>query len=203
MGWLWYVGTLVPVIGLVQIGSHALADRYTYVPLIGIFLMLVWGVAEVVVGRRWRWILSMGVLAGCLGCSWIQVRYWRNSIVLFERTLAVTENNSLAHNNLGSAFFRAGRVGEALAQYEEALRLRPGFPEAHNNMGIALFQRNQVPEAIGHLERVLQLEPGDASAHFNLGKGFLQLGRRRKPWDIWNRCCGSNPRMSKRTTTWR
>ena len=178
VGWLWYVGTLVPVIGLVQIGSHALADRYTYVPLIGIFVMAVWGVGEGVAEGRWRWgWVSFWVLAGCLGCSWVQVRYWRNSIVLFEHTLAVTKGNALAHNNLGSALFQAGRVGEAVGHYEEALRLKPDFPEAHNNMGIALFQQNQVPEAIGHLEQVLQLEPGDADAHYNLGKGLLQLGR--------------------------
>jgi tetratricopeptide (TPR) repeat protein len=173
VGWLWYLGTLVPVIGLVQVGRQAMADRFTYVPFIGLFIALVWGAAFL--AARWRalrFLLPVGagvVLSALAVCTWAQVGYWRDSITLYEHTLQVTRRNPLIQYNLGLALFSQGRLAEAMAHYAEALRLKPGSAEAHNNLGLALFSQGKLTEAMAHYTEALRLKPDFAEAHNNLG----------------------------------
>jgi Flp pilus assembly protein TadD len=173
VGWLWYLGTLVPVIGLVQVGVQAMADRYTYVPLIGLFIAVAWGAGE---GRA-RWRLSpatVAIVAGivvlsCLPATTLQLRYWRTSVALFERTLAVTRHNLTAHNNLGIALAAAGRGEEAIAQYCEILRLNTNDVRAHYNLSLELINQGRLTQAVAQLREVIRLQPDSAPAHNNLG----------------------------------
>jgi len=181
VGWLWFGVTLLPVIGLVRVGAALVADRFTYIPLIGLFLLVVWGMAEFMAG--WRFgkgaatLLSVGTLIGCLGCTWFQLKHWQNSITLFEHALAVTANNDLAHGNLGIALFQQGKMAEAIGQYEAALRLKPGDAKMHNNLAVALYRLGKVPEAMGHYEQALRLQLDYPMAHCNLGNALLQRGQ--------------------------
>jgi tetratricopeptide (TPR) repeat protein len=173
VGWLWYVGTLVPVIGLVQVGMQAMADRYTYLPIIGLFIIIAWGASELF--GRWRLQkivlgISAGiVLAVLLICTRVQVRYWHNDFTLYGHTLAVTRNNYTIHYNLGVALKSKGRVDEAISHYRKALQFKPNYADVHNNLGVALKSKGEVDEAISHYRKALQFEPGHASAHYNLG----------------------------------
>jgi len=180
VGWLWYLGTLVPVIGLVQVGSQSMADRYTYIPLIGLFLMIAWGVPEL--AARWKhkkiWLagLAMLTILPLMVATWQQVRYWQNSITLFEHTLEVTANNYLAHNALGVSLDKR-RLDEAMEHYLKALRIKSDYMEAHNNLGIALEIQGRSDEAIRHFQEALRVKPDDMKAHYNLGNILLKQGQ--------------------------
>ncbi|MDB4285648.1 tetratricopeptide repeat protein, partial [bacterium] len=173
VGWLWYVGSLVPVIGLIQVGQQAMADRYTYIPLIGIFIVIAWGIPELV--ERWRhkkiWLatLSIVLFSIMLVSTHRQVKYWENNITLYSHTLEVTSGNTLPHNNLGIALFSKGQYDEAIEHYREALRIKPDFEPAHNNLGNALFVKGQFDDAIKHYREALRLNPDSFDAHNNLG----------------------------------
>jgi Flp pilus assembly protein TadD len=179
-GWLWYLGTLVPVIGIVQVGSQALADRYTYVPLIGLFIVMAWGLPDML--ARWPHrraalaTLTAGFLVALMIYSLLQVGYWQNSSTLFRHTLDVTTNNWLAHNNLGLALASDGDSAGALAQYRQSLRIHPKHAQAHNNLGIALAQHKSPREAVIHFETALHLKPDFADAHYNLGLLLMNNG---------------------------
>lgn len=182
VGWFWYGVTLLPALGLIQIGGHARADRYTYLPLIGIFIALVWGV--VALTRRWRTrtialsVLTAAALAACLVVSWRQTGYWRDSVTLLEHALSVTPENGLARNNLGTAFAERGQMAEAIAQWEEAVKLMPDYAEARNNLGAALGRLGQHEAALEQLTAAVRLKPGYAEAHCNLGDLLTLLSRR-------------------------
>jgi tetratricopeptide (TPR) repeat protein len=180
VGWLWYLGTLVPVIGLVQVGSQAMADRFTYVPLIGLFIMIAWGVPELLKGWRYRriaYVISTSVvLSAFMTCTWLQGRHWQNSITLFTHTLKVTADNWLAHNNLGVALYGQGRPEEAIKHYSEALRIRPDYADAHYNLGIALAKQARLEDAIMHYSEALRIKPDHASAHNSLGHALFRKG---------------------------
>jgi tetratricopeptide (TPR) repeat protein len=180
-GWFWYLGTLVPVIGVVQIGAQAHADRYTYLPSVGIFLMVSWGLAEVA-ERHPRAKALIAVLASvstvaCLAATSRQLDYWRNTRALFGHALEVTSGNYIAHNGLGDALRSEGRVREALAQYEAALRLRPWYEPTHVHLSQALLADGHPEAAIREAERALALNPGDPDAYVNLGAALLRLDR--------------------------
>ena len=144
VGWLWYLGTLVPVIGLVQVGLQSMADRYTYIPLTGIFIIIAWGIPDLI--AKWRYkkiglfITTTTLISILMICTWSQVGCWRNSITLFSHAINVTENNSVAHNNLGSAFADQGKASETIKHYAEALRIDPMYADAHYNLGNAFTQ---------------------------------------------------------------
>lgn len=180
VGWLWYLGTLVPVIGLVQVGSQSMADRYTYIPLVGLFIIIVWGVPELATrrARKKLWLPTLATLSIILlmVVAWKQVRYWQNSITLFEHTLEVTANNYLAHNALGVALGNS-RLDEAKEHYLKALRINPDYMEAHNNLGIALEMQGLRDEAISHFLEALRIKPNDMKAHYNLGNILLKQGQ--------------------------
>jgi hypothetical protein len=181
VGWLWYLGTLVPVIGLVQVGAQALADRYTYVPLLGLFLIFSWGLNEVV--ERWPRVKGLAVataallLVGCLGRTWQQTHTWRDSMPLWEHTLEVTSGNYLAHNNLGSILLDRGQTEEAARHLEAAVTLRPGFSKAHYNLGLAYLRLGRFGEAVPHFSAVLRMQDQDFEAHSHLGQALLRHGQ--------------------------
>jgi tetratricopeptide (TPR) repeat protein len=181
MGWLWFCGTLVPVIGLVQVGGQAMADRYTYIPSLGVLILTIWGAYELT--RPWQHRMIMLSVAGgaaivlCLGLTRQQLGYWQDSETLFRHALAVTENNYLAYNNLGVALDKQDQTDEAIRQYQEAIRLKPGYAEAHNNLGVVLDKQDQTDEAIRQYQEAIRLEPDYANAHNNLGFALDQKGQ--------------------------
>ena len=179
-GWLWYLGTLVPAIGLVQVGTQAMADRYTYVPMIGLSIIVAWGTSDLL--GRWQkcWLAPPATLLVMLACALsarAQVETWSSSTALWEHALAVTTNNYAAHAFLGNALTRQGRLDEAIQHYTEALRIRPDYPEAHNNLGPALAGQGNLEEAIAHFSEAVRLRPGYADAHSNLGVALAMQGK--------------------------
>jgi tetratricopeptide (TPR) repeat protein len=181
-GWLWYLGTLVPVVGLIQVGVvQGMADRYTYIPLVGLFLSLCWSVPCRALDRRFMkvavCVVAGIVLAACAVLARLQVGYWKNPETLFRYALKVTRNNWVAHNSLGVALERAGRVEDAVTHYEQALRIRPDYADAHYNLGVALEQTGKPAEAIGQYERALRIKSGDEETRYHLGIALEQVGR--------------------------
>jgi tetratricopeptide (TPR) repeat protein len=181
VGWFWYLIGLLPVIGLLQIGSHAFADRYTYIPLIGVFMALAWGADAWTAGRPLRRLpVTAASLMAVIALSLIsvqQVGFWRDAETLFRQAVGVTQNNYLAHNNLGAALSRQGRYGEAIGQFTKALALRPDYREARFNMGEALAGEGRYEEALYHYRRVIDLQPEFAEAHNNIAIVYARMGR--------------------------
>ena len=181
VGWLWYLGTLVPVIGLVQVGSQAMADRYTYLSLVGLFIMIAWGLPGLLAGWHHRRnafaIASAILLLGCVVGTWWQVGHWQNSTTLFQHTVKVTSDNHFAHNNLGVALARGGRLDEATYHYSQALRIKPDRAEVHNNLGNALAAQGNVDRAVGHYYQALEIDPHNARAYNNLGNLLANQGK--------------------------
>jgi tetratricopeptide (TPR) repeat protein len=179
VGWLWYLGTLVPVIQLVQIGEHAMADRYTYIPLIGLFIMIAWGLADVT--ARWprtRIVLgtsTAGFVIGLAICSQLQARYWKDSVTLFEHALNVTDDNYVAHTNLGVALASQGDLDGAIWHYTQAVTIQPDYVGARLNLASALVERDRLQEAIAHYSEILRIKPDYADAHFNMGNALMRL----------------------------
>ncbi len=191
-GWFWYLGMLVPVIGFVQVGEQAHADRYTYLPQIGLYIMIAWTVSDLLLESTSRGhralvgvvtaiaIVSLGVRG--LG----QASYWKNSETLWNHTLAVTGENDVAHNNLGFLFLRSGELDNAISEFQAALDIRFRNTETHYSLGAALIQNNLGnafartrlwDEAIDHLQEAVRLRPDYADAYFNLGSVLFQQGR--------------------------
>jgi len=176
-GWLWYAGTLVPVIGFMQVGEQAMADRYTYVPLIGIFIAAAWGLGAVADGwRRARGAAVAAAAAAALAAlsalailTRVQTGYWSDSVTLFEHTIKATGENGLAQSNLGTALYLQGRMQEAVVHLQESLRISPGFPNVHHNLGNALAGLGRTKEAIAHYQEALQIKSDDAGVLSDLG----------------------------------
>lgn len=182
IGWLWYLGTLIPTIGLVQAGQWpAMADRFTYVPAIGLFVMLAWSIPHLLTKWRYRRIglvLAAGaVLAASTILTWTQLHHWKNSVTLFQQALKVTANNYLAYNNLGNVLEREGKVKQAIDHYVKALQFNPNFPSAHYNLGHALARQGKMDEAIAHYVKALQINPNFLKAHNNLGNALARQGK--------------------------
>ncbi|MBI4465355.1 MAG: tetratricopeptide repeat protein [Acidobacteria bacterium] len=184
VGWLWYLGTLVPVIGLVQVGDQAMADRYTYVPLIGLFLIAAWGIPDLLARWRYRRIVLPAaaglVMAVCMIMARVQVQHWKNTLALWQYTLEVTTENYVAHYNLGVALSDQGKISEAIPHYAAAVRIKPSHTLAHNNLGLALVNQGRLDEAVVHFTEALRIEPHHALAHNNLGLALAKQGRFRE-----------------------
>jgi len=179
-GWLWYLIMLLPVVGIVQVGAQAHADRYTYLPQIGIYVAVAWLVAGWLHHRQFRWAIAglmAGVLAVLMVCSWQQTAYWQNSETLWSHTLACTTGNFIAHNNFGTYLMSKGRTDEASSQFQQALTINPDFAEARNNLGNISLQKGGVDEAIARYQEVVKTNPRFADAHFNLGHALDQKGK--------------------------
>ncbi len=171
VGWLWYLGTLVPVIGLIQVGAQARADRYTYLPMVGLTIMLAWGLPELLKGKA----AAVAALAACLACAAVceaQIQYWRNSETLFRHALAVTKDNYLAHHNLGVALAGEGRFGEAIEQYRAALEIAPDAANVQTDYGNALARSGRPQEAIAHYRAALAVLPDSPIAHNDLANAL-------------------------------
>jgi Flp pilus assembly protein TadD len=181
MGWFWFVGTLIPVIGIIQVGRQAYADRYTYIPYIGLFIMLAWGLPQLLSKLPQRKIalgLSMAIVLTALGiCAHRQTSYWKNSVTLFSHALAVTQNNYVAYNNLGIAYVDLGRWPEAIDNCKQAIKIKPNLAEAHANLGIAYAALDRRPEAIDAYKQAIKIKPDFAKAYYNLGVAYGELGR--------------------------
>jgi tetratricopeptide (TPR) repeat protein len=181
VGWLWYLGMLVPVIGILQVGDQAHADRYTYLPQIGLYILGVWWVADLCRGQSRAQAGLFGVAAASLAALAViahaQVTYWHDSVSLWSHTLSCTSNNAKAHYNLACELNSLGRTEEAVQHYEQALDLRPDYVEAHFNLGVALFTQGKLSEAIRHYERGIQLQPDSAEGHYDLGSALAAQGR--------------------------
>jgi tetratricopeptide (TPR) repeat protein len=181
VGWLWYLGTLVPVAGLVQVGYQSMADRYTYLPMIGLFIAIAWIVPDLLAGWRFHRIaltvLATCVIAALMTVSLFQIRYWQNSLTLFAHALSVTKNNAVIETNMGAALAEQGKFGEAIAHYQEALRIKPNDFEARYNLANALARQGKMEEAVSHYAGILQTRPDAAAVHNNMGIALSQLGR--------------------------
>ena len=182
VGWFWFVGTLIPVIGLVQVGGQSLADRYTYISYIGLFIMIAWGLPELLSRWPYRKIalgLSMVIALTTLGiCTHQQVSLWNNSITLFSHAIEVTQNNALAHNSLGNAYDDLGRYQDAIEAYKQAIRIKPDYNKAHNDLGVAYGKLGRYQEAIDEYNQTIRINPDYAEAYYNLGVAYGKLGRR-------------------------
>jgi protein O-mannosyl-transferase len=187
-GWLWYLGTLVPTIGLVQVGAQSMADRYMYIPSIGLFIAIVWGLAAwtgsgyraaVTSPQRQKWLSGLGVasLVGCMAATSFQVRIWRDAETLFRHTLEVSKDKYIAYNYLGKAIEDQGRTDEALAHYQQSIRLRPTYAEGNYNVGTILMRKGQLAQAMRHFETALKTKPSYPDAYNNLGSVYLRLGQ--------------------------
>ena len=206
VGWCWFLGTMIPVVGLTKGWGTFMADRFTYVPSIGLLLLAVWGAYELIQGKAaggvereergsvghalarstlhaprftliLLWLAGGAAIVCCLALTRHQLGYWQDSETLFRHALLVTENNVVAHNNLGDLLEKKDRVDEAIRHYQEALRLEPDYADAHNNFGNALLKKGQVDEAIGHYQEALRLNPAGALAHYNFGAALVQKGQ--------------------------
>jgi tetratricopeptide (TPR) repeat protein len=180
VGWFWFLGTLVPVIGLVQVGEQARADRYTYLPLVGIFVVLTWGLTDL--ARRWRLErcaagIAIVALALFALLSWTQVGYWHDSLRVWGHTLEVTDDNYIAHHNFGMALQDEAQWAEAIRHHEEALRINPRFALARNALGLALEKLGRGEEAVGQYQEALRLDPGYSAALTNLGAALEKSGK--------------------------
>ena len=180
-GWLWYLGMLVPVMGLLQIGAQAHADRYTYLPQIGLYMALTWLAGGV--GTSWphRRLVLGGVACAVIGAlgvaAFIQATYWQDSASLWKHTLACTTDNFVAHNNLGSFEYQHRQTAEAAANFRQAVTIRPDFVDARCNLGSALLQQGRVDDAIAEFQAAVELQPGDPNYSADLGTALLQKGR--------------------------
>ncbi len=183
VGLLWYLGTLVPVIGLVQVGSQIMADRYTYLPSIGIFIIIAWGTTEIFAKlphpKPLAAAAATAVLIAMVLLTRIQVGYWRDSPTLYQRAIAVTRNNFVMHDNYGLYLFEQGRYEEATQHFKEALRICPGYPEARGNLCTTLLEQKKLDEAITCLTEALQERndwPDMHKMYNNLGSAYAQKG---------------------------
>ena len=181
VGWAWYLGTLVPVIGLVQVGNQAMADRYTYLPAIGLFLMLVWGIAEIIGARPGcRAVAALSATAMLTACSLLtqaQVMVWQNTETLFQHALAVTTNNFVAYNSLGFYFSTQREADKAKRYFHAGLAVNPACQFAWEGLANVLIEQGKLDEAISDCQAALQLNPGMAEAHGTLGLALIKQGK--------------------------
>jgi protein O-mannosyl-transferase len=181
VGWLWFLGMLVPMIGIIQVGPQPWADRYTYLPQIGLCILAIWGTMEFV--SRWRHsheiltVTAVIVVTGLLALSYVQTSYWRNSETLWNHALANTTNNHIAQNNLGNDLLRQKRLDEATGHFREALKIYADYPEANNNLGYVLATKGNWTEAIAFYQAALRSRPNYAKAHNNLAIALAEVGK--------------------------
>jgi tetratricopeptide (TPR) repeat protein len=180
-GWFWFLGMLVPVIGLVQVGIQSMADRYMYLPMIGLLVLLLWNVPDLLPPRAWRadalGLAAALALAACAALTVRQEGYWHDSEALFGHAVTVTDKNYLAYNNLGFYLSRQGRTAEAMENYRRSLEINPNYDDALNNVGYALAGQKKYEEAIGYYQAALRIRPNHAEVHNNLGNAVSELGR--------------------------
>jgi protein O-mannosyl-transferase len=199
-GWLWYLGMLVPVIGLIQVGNQSHADRYSYLPQIGLYIAIVWTIKDLMISWRYRHQILVP-LASVIICILMvrtrkQASYWSNDIVLMEHAIASTSGNYVAHNNLGYDLAHEGRTAEAFAHYQQALKYYPDFAEANCNLGVLYSKMGKLDEAARYFRRVIQLNPNLATAYNNLGNVLVRQGRMDEAVEQYQKVLELNPDRS-------
>jgi tetratricopeptide (TPR) repeat protein len=181
VGWFWFVGTLVPVIGLVQVGAQAYADRYTYIPYIGLFIMIGWGLPDFLSKWPQRKIIlgpAMIIVLATLGIlAHQQVGFWKNSITLFSRAIEVTQNNVVAYDELGNAYVRLGRYQDAIESYKRSIKIKPDYAESHYNLGVSYLKIGKYQDALESCRQAVKIKPDYAEAYNGLGTVYLNIGR--------------------------
>jgi protein O-mannosyl-transferase len=181
VGWLWFCGTLVPMSQIFQTSSQAMADRWTYIPCLGLLFFIVWGVGELTQSWRYRLVAlsaaAVTAIVSCLALTRQQIGFWKDSEAVYRHAAAVTENNYPVHDDLANILYDKGQVDEAISHFEEFVRLKPDLANSHYNLGVALFRKGRIDEAIRQLQEAIRLDPGSADAHYNLGVAFYQQGR--------------------------
>jgi tetratricopeptide (TPR) repeat protein len=200
-GWFWYLGTLVPVIGIIQVGSHAMADRYSYITLIGLFIIIAWLLPELLAKWPQRKIalgLSMILILTTLGiCAHRQTSYWKNSITLFSHAIEATQNNYLAYYNLGTAYNDIGRYPEAIEELKQAIKITPYYADAYYNLGVAYGNLSRHTEAIEAFTQFINIKPDDADAHYNLGLAYGNLNRRAEAIEAFKQAIKIKPNYAE------
>jgi tetratricopeptide (TPR) repeat protein len=212
-GWFWYLGTLVPVIGLVQVGTQSMADRYTYIPLIGIFIAITWGAWELAsLGRRQErgadcqsalptsrlrglQIVSAVLLVACMVLTRKQISWWKDSETLFRRMITTVEGNYMAHYNLGNLYSRQDKLAEAAQEYEAALNAEPDFVVAHNNLGAVLLRQRRFDEAVAHYSAAVRLRP-EYQYYYNLANALMDAGKPAEAVTNYQQALRLNPNFS-------
>lgn len=197
VGWLWFIGMLVPVIGFIGFGSQARADRYNYLPHIGLCVAITWGILTL--SEKWKYkreilsVVSLIAIAMFTVRAYTQVAYWRNNETLWNHSLAVTSDNYLAENNLGNHFTHTGRMAEALVHFKRSLAISPHYPEANNNLGTILTNEGKFAEATDYFEISLKYRPNHAKTHSNIGVSLTETGRLEEARAHFNRAIELDP----------
>jgi tetratricopeptide (TPR) repeat protein len=204
VGWFWFLGTLVPTIGLVQVGLQSMADRYLYLPSIGLFILVAWSLNDLVDFRPpWRRVVTLaGIapLAGCLMVTRIQLGYWQNSFTLLRHTIAVTTDNYTIYNSLGGLLQQAGQPDEALMLYAESARIEPRYSPAQFNLGNALLNRGWTEKACEALAAAVRFAPDDVEARYSFGLALMKSGRLDDAVAQFTKAIGLKPDLDKAQT---
>ena len=196
-GWLWYLIMLGPVIGIIQVGDQAHADRYTYLPQIGLGLLITWGAADLF--ARWRYhrlilgTLSLTLVTVLAFKARTQAAYWQNSESLWLHTLALTSNNMAAEQNLGETLHEKGQIEEAMVHFQNALRINPNLASVHSSLGVALLETGRPEESLAHLQTAVALDPHDGDAHYNMGNTLMEIGQASEALAHFNTALQINP----------
>ncbi len=191
VGWFWFLGTLVPVIGIVKVGSQSMADRYTYVPLIGLFIIFAWSAPELLQKFRQKKLImaaaGTAILATLCMCTWRQLEYWQNNITLYRHSISATQPNTIIHNNLGSALYQQGRLDEAIEQDIASLKIDPNNELAHFNLGLVYSRQGYTGLAINQYSEVVRINPDNIKALTNLGSALAMLGNNKMAMDCFEK----------------
>ncbi|MBU1648813.1 MAG: tetratricopeptide repeat protein [Proteobacteria bacterium] len=201
VGWLWFVGMLIPVIGIVQVGIQAMADRYTYLPMIGLFLAFSWGLYHFPPFKNKR-SLYFSITGSCIllllsVTTWRELQYWENGVSLFTRAVTITKNNYVAHNNLGYEFVQIFEFDKAKKEFELALQINPNFEIAHLNLGRSLIEEGNIAEGIEHYRSAIKIKPDYADAHNNLGNTLFRLGKNHEAAANYIQALRINPSLTE------
>lgn len=200
-GWFWYLIVLMPMIGLVQVGDQSLADRYTYISLTGLFVMVAWGMGEWAKGRKRASIVpglsAILITLALAGCTWRQTGYWRDSVSLWTHALDVTAENAVGHYNLGVELQKLGRTDESIGEYEQAIRINPKDVDAHNNLGEAYSTLGRLDEAIEEYKHAIAADPRYANAYNGLGAAYGRLGRTEEAVEAFSQAVSSDPDLAE------
>ncbi len=201
VGWLWFIGTLVPVIGLIPVGIQvAIADRYSYIPNIGLFIMIAWGGSDLfkkLLSKKVLTVFALLILIILMTTTWFQVQHWKNSFSLYQHALNVTENNYICHNNIGITFVEKGAMKEAVKHYSEALKINPDYAEAYTNMGFALGKLGHNSEAFSHYQKALKIKSQGAHVYFDMGNLLSAQGKKSEAIEYFRIALRINPEYAE------
>lgn len=196
-GWLWFLIALLPVIGIVQVGGQSMADRYAYLPSIGIYIIIAWILSDIQeISRRYARYLCYGLsiwMTILMTSAWIQVGFWKDSLTLFQHALQITEDNYVTHYNVGVMLYNEGRIEDAGRHYSKAIRIHPNYAKAHNNLGAILAEAGKHEAAMKHYAKAIRLRPDFADAYANMGASLAKQGKNKRAIEYFQRALEVNP----------